>query len=84
MNASKAYRKAMGKAIFIAAIISCAFGIMVIPLEHWLDGTALTVSVWLLKLITGTLSVLVGAEACKECLSRKHAKHHPNCNHWGV
>lgn len=83
-NASKAYRKAMAKAIWMSVAISCLFGVLVIPIEHYLHGSAMTVGVWILKLILGVATVLVGAEACKECMTRKHDENHPACNTWGA
>lgn len=77
-----AYRRALTKALLIGALISCGFGIGVIPIEHFLGGWKAITAVWLLKLVTGSLSVLMGAEACKECLARKHDDNHPNCAHW--
>jgi hypothetical protein len=81
-NARKAYRKAILIALLWAALISCGFGVCVIPIEHFMSGASAVVAVWLLKLVTGSLSVLAGAEACKECLSRKHDMNHPDCPHW--
>jgi hypothetical protein len=66
------YRKAMAKAVAISVLISCLFGALVIPVDHFIPSPWSIAGVWGLKLFLGIVTVFVGAEACRECLARKH------------